>query len=107
MALSGMFRLGEIYAGHQIAQSLFYNLIDKQLALEVIEMTFEQYRQRRAQRPVFTHGDSETDPLSQLQHYHGRGYSHETRMQSLRESIIASRDQGNALFNRLKQVIHQ
>lgn len=43
MALSGMFRLGEIYAGHQLAQSLFYKAdttrIDKQLALEVIEMT--------------------------------------------------------------------
>ncbi|WP_230141810.1 hypothetical protein [Citrobacter freundii] len=35
--------------------------INKQLALEVIEMTFEQYRQRRAQGPVFAHGDSETD----------------------------------------------
>jgi hypothetical protein len=65
MALSGMFQLGEIYAGHQLAQSLFDKAdttrIDKQLALEVIEMTFEQYRQRRAQGPVFAHGDSETD----------------------------------------------
>lgn len=43
MALSGMFRLGEIYAGNQLAQSLFYKAdttrIDKQLALEVIEFS--------------------------------------------------------------------
>ncbi|EEZ8304096.1 hypothetical protein D9H52_02815 [Escherichia coli] len=65
MALSGMHQLGEIYAGHQLAQSLFFKAdaprIDKQLALEVIELTFEQYRQRRVQGPVFAHGDSETD----------------------------------------------
>jgi hypothetical protein len=38
-----MFRLGEIYAGNQLAQSLFYKAdttrIDKQLALEVIEFS--------------------------------------------------------------------
>lgn len=65
MALSGMLQLGEIYAGHQLAQSLFFKAdaprIDKQLALEVIELTFELYRQRRVQGPVFAHGNSETD----------------------------------------------
>lgn len=65
MALSGMHQIGEIYAGHQLAQSLFFKAhaprIDKQLALEVVELTFEQYRQRRVEGPVFVHGDSEFD----------------------------------------------
>lgn len=65
MALSGIHQLGEIYAGHQLAQSLFFKAdtprIDKQLALEVIELTFEQYRQRRPYGPVFACANSEPD----------------------------------------------
>ncbi|RDL15617.1 hypothetical protein [Serratia fonticola] len=65
MALSGIHQLGEIYAGHQLAQSLFFKAdaprIDKQLALEVIELTFEQYLQRRPYGPVFACANSEPD----------------------------------------------
>ncbi|MFT2793972.1 hypothetical protein ACMV5I_28725 [Serratia sp. T13T92] len=65
MALSGIHQLGEIYAGHQLAQSLFFKAdaprIDKQLALEVIELTFEQYLQRRPYGPVFSSEGSEPE----------------------------------------------
>lgn len=65
IALSAMSQMGEVYAGHQLAQSLFFKAdaprIDKRLALDIIEQTFEQYMQRRNHEPVFACPMSEID----------------------------------------------
>ncbi|MCA6939909.1 hypothetical protein LF927_01720 [Pectobacterium polaris] len=63
LALSAMSKLGEVYAGMQVAQSLFHKAdiprIDKRLALDIIEEVFEHYRQRRKNGPVFAAPGSE------------------------------------------------
>ncbi|MFQ3492586.1 hypothetical protein P9430_08600 [Citrobacter freundii] len=80
------FRNADVYCGEEI-HAFLTQLIDK------VHQYFRECN-------VDTIGDRLFMNEAEIQ-------EHETRVQALRESIIASRDQGNTLFNRLMQVSHQ
>ncbi|EMM9644004.1 hypothetical protein AB6F64_22285 [Providencia hangzhouensis] len=63
--LQALWEMGIIYAGSQLAQSLFHKAgdfrRDEKTALKVIIKTFEQYKNARQYGPVFTVKDTENE----------------------------------------------